>query len=181
MWRCDEMHVYGFAFLCMVCAAMYVHAMFRSHAYVPRMHMFMHTHTPDDFPKAIESLEHVYKSHPKNYDVQRLLGSLYGRMGKHIRAHELLYAASQQEPNDVELLVELGQVSERIDAQKAYAGECEGDGAACDMSHQMPFTCHPCTCHPLHIVMHAHVIILPEFERDTLLVVSRCASHKALV
>lgn len=79
-----------------------------------------------DHKEAIKTFEAVYKERPDNFDTLRILGSLYGSsedQNQRFQARQLLQKAALQAKNNVELLIELGQVCERshpIEAYQAY-------------------------------------------------------------
>jgi RNA polymerase-associated protein CTR9 len=69
--------------------------------------------------KAIKCFEKVHTLVPDNYEVLRVLGSLYGQEGKTNEAITLLTQAVAIRQDDIDLFIELAQLQEATDSDKA--------------------------------------------------------------
>ncbi|KAJ1355322.1 hypothetical protein KIN20_012666 [Parelaphostrongylus tenuis] len=86
-----------------------------------------------EYSQAITAFETVLKSMPNNIDTLKVLGALYahtdpGNTERQEKAREMLTKVLDANPNDVEVLIDLAQLLEGVDPQKAlshYERACE--------------------------------------------------------
>jgi RNA polymerase-associated protein CTR9 len=72
-----------------------------------------------EIAKAIKCFEKVHTLTPDNYEVLRILGSLYGQEGKSSEAITLLTQAVAIRQDDIDTFIELAQLQESTDSEKA--------------------------------------------------------------